>query len=114
VEIEIEDNVEITKEVIQSLELQGMERAMHQINYQHKEEDILFYCVGYSVTQYYLNGFVMRNLSGHKGTTMGADILSTFLPTEVVNSLYKVIELAGLEVYSLTLEPIAAIEVAIP
>lgn len=114
VEIEIEDTYEITTELIQSLELQGMERAMHQINYQNKDDDTLFYCVGYSVTQYYLNGFVMRNLTGHKGTSMGADILSTFLPTEVVNSLYKVIELAGLEVYSLTLEPIAAIEVAIP
>jgi len=114
VELETDDTVEITSDLIQSIELQGMERAMHQINYQHKEEEILFYCVGYSVTQYYLNGFVMRNLLGHKGSSIGADILSTFLPTEVVNSLYKVIDLAGLEVYSLTLEPIAAIEVAIP
>lgn len=114
VENDIEDTTEITNEVIQALELQGMERAMHQINYQNKDEETLFYCVGYSVTQYYLNGFVMKNLHGHKGTSIGADILSTFLPTEVVNSLYKVIELSGLEVYSLTLEPIAAIEVAIP
>lgn len=114
VEQEIDETVEITSELIQALELQGMERAMHQINYQQNEDETLFYCVGYSVTQYFLNGFVMKNLNGHKGSLIGADILSTFLPTEVVNSLYKVIDLAGLEVYSLTLEPIAAIEVAIP
>lgn len=111
---EIEDHIEITKEMILSLELQGMEKAMHQINYQHHEENQPFYCVGYSVTNYYLNGFTMQNLEGHKGTSISADVLSTFLPSEVVNSLYKVIESTGLEVYSLTLEPIAAINVAIP
>jgi len=114
VDLEIEDHLEISKELILSLELQGMEKAMHQINYNGNNEDQSFYCVGYSVMNYYLNDFVMKNLEGHKGNKISADILSTFLPSEVVNSLYKVIEKAGLEVYSLTLEPIAAIEVAIP
>jgi cell division protein FtsA len=112
--IEIDESVEITEELIQSLELQGMEKAMHQINYKDAAKELPFYCVGYSVTKYYLNNFEMTNLLGHKGTTIGVDVLSTFLPAEVVNSLYKVMELVGLEVYSLTLEPIAAIQVAIP
>lgn len=114
VDIEIEDTVEISKELIMSLELQGMEKAMHQINYANSHDNMSFYCVGYSVTNYYLNDFIMKNLEGHKGSKISADVLSTFLPSEVVNSLYNVIEKAGLEVYSLTLEPIAAIEVAIP
>ncbi len=114
VETDIEDSVEIDRELVYSLELQGMEKAMHQINYTQGSRDMPFYCVGYSVTNYYLNGYVMKKLDGQKGSTIGADILSTFLPSEVVGSLYKVVEKAGLEVYSLTLEPIAAIEVAIP
>jgi len=114
VDTEIEDNVEISSDMIMSLELQGMEKAMHQINYTNSHEDMSFYCVGYSVTNYYLNDFIMKNLEGHKGSKISADVLSTFLPSEVVTSLYKVIEKAELEVYSLTLEPIAAIEVAIP
>lgn len=114
VDSDIEEQTEISQKQILSLELQGMEKAMHQINYLNSTEDMPFYCVGYSVTNYYLNDFVMKNLVGHKGTKIGADVLSTFLPSEVVNSLYKVLEKAELEVYSLTLEPIAAIEVAIP
>ncbi len=114
IETEIDDKVEIDRDMILSLELQGMEKAMHQINYVDADDTLPFYCVGYSVTNYYLNDFMMKNLEGHKGSTMAADVLSTFLPAEVVGSLYKVVEKAGLEVYSLTLEPIAAIEVAIP
>ncbi|MBN2221733.1 MAG: rod shape-determining protein, partial [Vallitaleaceae bacterium] len=112
--IEIEDHIEISKDMVLSLELQGMEKAMHQINYQKHEENQPFYCVGYSVVQYFLNDFVMTSLLGHRGNKIGVEVLSTFLPAEVVNSLYKVVELAGLSVYSLTLEPIAAIQVAIP
>ena len=36
-------------------------------------------------------------------------MVATFLPSEVVESLYTVMEAAGLEVASLTLEPIAAL-----
>ena len=38
----------------------------------------------------------------------------TFLPEDVVDGLYSAVERAGLQVANLTLEPIAAINVAIP
>ena len=41
-------------------------------------------------------------------------MLATFLPEEVVDSLYAAVEQAGLYVTNLTLEPIAAMTVAIP
>ena len=41
-------------------------------------------------------------------------MVATFLPSEVVESLYAVMEGAGLEVSSLTLEPIAALNAVIP
>ena len=44
----------------------------------------------------------------------GADLIATFLPDDVVDGLYKAVEIAGLTVANLTLEPIAAIAVAIP
>jgi cell division ATPase FtsA len=66
------------------------------------------------VSKYYLNDYEIVKLEGHKGRKIGADILATFLPIEVVDSLNEVINNADMEVYSLTLEPIAAINVAIP
>ena len=41
-------------------------------------------------------------------------MVATFLPSEVVDSLYAVMQKAGLEVASMTLEPIAALNAAIP
>lgn len=73
-----------------------------------------FYCVGYSVVHYYLNDEMFTNLEGHKADTIAEDIIVTFLPEDVVDGLYSAVNLAGLEVVNLTLEPIAAINVAIP
>ena len=42
------------------------------------------------------------------------DVIATFLPQDVVDGLYTACERAGLHVANLTLEPIAAIRVAIP
>ena len=56
----------------------------------------------------------MGNLEGHKARTIGEDLIATFLPEDVVDGLYKAVELAGLSVANMTLEPIAAIQVAIP
>lgn len=78
------------------------------------KETTKYYCVGYTVIKYYLNDYEINNLEGHKGTKIAADVLATFLPEEVVSSLYSAVENAGLIVNNLTLEPIAAINVAIP
>ena len=56
----------------------------------------------------------MGNLEGHKAKNIAVDLIATFLPDDVVDGLYKAVELAGLHVANLTLEPIAAIQVAIP
>ena len=64
--------------------------------------------------RYYMNGYQMGNLEGHKAKTIAVDLIATFLPDDVVDGLYKAVELAGLHVANLTLEPIAAIQVAIP
>ena len=45
---------------------------------------------------------------------METDVLATFLPNAVVDSLLTVIEMIGLSLHSLTLEPIAAMHALIP
>jgi Actin-like ATPase involved in cell division len=108
-------DMEIDQEMISSLEIEGIQRAQLMLDDEVKDEEkAQFYCVGYSVTNYYLNGYAISKLNGHKGKTFGAEIIATFLPHIVVNSLYTVMDRVGLEVSSLTLEPIAAINVTIP
>lgn len=104
----------IDAETIHALEMIGVEKAYEVIRKETQEENIDFYCVGYTVVHYYLNNSMITNLDGHKGNKIAAEILATFLPEEVIDGLYAATEKAGLEVDNLTLEPIAAINVAIP
>lgn len=113
VEYEFQSDKEISGEDIYALESKGVEKAYKEF-LEENDLDIKFYCVGYSVIRYYLNHYATTSLEGHKGSFIGADIIATFLPDDVVEGLYKAVEIAGLEVANLTLEPIAAIQVAIP
>jgi cell division protein FtsA len=98
---------------ISSLEFKAVQESKQQIQNTHREKS-QYYCVGYSVADYYLDGLPIKSLEGHRGCEMGVEVISTFLPLSVVESLYAVMERSGLEVINLTLEPIAAIALAIP
>jgi cell division protein FtsA len=104
----------VNEEHVQSLDLIGVEKAYETLREELREDKINFYCVGYSVINYTLNGYNIAKLLGHKANKIGTQLLATFLPDEVINGLYAAVEAAGLEVVCLTLEPIAAINVAIP
>ena len=106
------DDLPIVDEDVYSLDMLGVEKAYDQMRKDYP--DIEFYCVGYTVVKYYMNGYIIGNLEGHKAKTIGADILATFLPNEVIDGLYSATSLADLNVSNLTLEPIAAINIAIP
>lgn len=109
------DNKEVTQEDIFSLISAGVENAYTEfLDSKDADSDIKFYCVGHSVIRFYLNGSQISNLEGHKARNIGVDLIATFLPDEVVDGLYKAVEIAGLKVDNLTLEPIAAIGLAIP
>ena len=114
-EYDIEKGREISADIIGSLEVDAVQNAQMKLDTELiNEEKIPFYCVGYSVVNYYLNGYVISSLAGHKGNKIGVEVLATFLPHVVVDSLYTVMDKVGLKVVSLTLEPIAAISVTIP
>lgn len=108
------DNREVNQEDIYNMVSAGVEKAYEEFVNNSPLEDTKFYCVGHSVVRYYLNGNQIGNLEGHKARNIGLDLIATFLPDEVVDSLYKSVEIAGLTVDNLTLEPIAAIGLAIP
>lgn len=108
-------SLEIDEDLVLSLEMEGIQRAQALIDEEiGVDEEIQYYCVGHSVVNYYLNDYVITSLTGHKGKSVGVDLIATFLPHTVVDSLYSVMNRVGLEVKSLTLEPIAAINAAIP
>ena len=108
-----EEEKEITQEDIYALESKGIESAYEKFG-EENDSEVTFYCVGYSVMRYYMNHYIIGNLESHKAKEIGVDLIATFLPEDVVDGLYKAVEQAGLSVVSLTLEPIAAISVAIP
>ncbi len=113
VEYEYEEETVVDGEHIHTLDLLGIEKAQEILG-ANNDTKFKFYCVGYSVVKYYLNEEVFSNLEGHKADKIGEDIIVTFLPEDVVDGLYSAVGLAGLRVANLTLEPIAAINVAIP
>ncbi len=114
VDTEFPQEVTVNNEMIRALELLGVENAYQQIKAENAEDDTNYYCVAYTVIKYYLNDFPITNLEDHKANKIAADVLATFLPDEVIGGLYTAVEKAGLKVANLTLEPIAAIQVAIP
>ena len=110
-DIELNEDEEVDKEIVRSLELSAVKKAEEEIAATTEGK---LYCVGYSVKNFYLNGYLISNLTGHKGQNIGAEVIATFLPRSVIDSLYSVMNKVNLKVVNLTLEPIAAMEAAIP
>lgn len=113
VAIDYDEETVVSGEDLHTLDLIGVDQAQ-KILKENEEEKYKFYCVGYSVMKYYLNGELFTSLEGHKANKIEEVIIVTFLPEDVVDGLYSAVEKAGLKVANLTLEPIAAINVAIP
>lgn len=101
---------EVSPEDVIGLQAESVQQAQRTI--MTKGEDL--HCVGYSVVASKLDGSLIGNLVGQRGSRMEVEVIATFLPRVVVDSLQAVLQRSGLEMQSLTLEPIAAINVAIP
>ena len=112
--MEFPDGHTITNEDVYHLESGAVEQAYAEFLKQQEGEYLKYYLVGYSTMHYYLNDYHIANLEGHDAGRVSVDLIATFLPDDVVDGLYKACERADLTVANLTLEPIAAIEVAIP
>ncbi len=130
-EIELDLTKEIDKEVTDRLQMLAVQKAQSIIDETRNgrlqrvsdDQDAYvsrpistedYYTVGHSVIEYRLDDALILNPYGHRGSRLAVEIIATFLPHIVVDSLYTVLGKAGLDVLNLTLEPIAAMNVAIP
>jgi cell division protein FtsA len=110
VEHECDPVEEITREQIRSLELEAIGKIMAGAGTGLSD----FYCVGYSPVYYELDGERLQDLAGHRGHNVSAEVIATFLPRLVLDSIFAVLKKAGLEPMNITLEPIAAIHAIVP
>ncbi len=113
IERKIDPNIEIDSGTTSSLAIEAVQKAQMEVEDRYNEDGLSYYCTGYAVVNYYMQGNIIGNLEGHKASSIGIEVLATFLPKIVVDSLYAVVSRIGLEVSSLTLEPIAAMNVSI-
>lgn len=102
-------------EEVKHLELSAVQNAQQTLV---KDEDLYTYanyhCVGYSVLHYTLDGEKIGSPIEQKGNIIAVEVIATFLPKVVIDSLVAALERADLTMDALTLEPIAAIHVLIP
>ncbi|MFP4372389.1 MAG: cell division FtsA domain-containing protein [Halanaerobium sp.] len=128
--IDLEKSRYIEEDDLKSLELKTIQRAQEQLhNKQQEKADksepeakkmkkakniVDYHFVGYTVRNYKLDGMELGHLLGQRGKIMEVELVATFLPRIVIDSLLSVINRVGLEVEHLTLEPIAASHIVIP
>jgi cell division protein FtsA len=103
----------ITRDVILALELTAVQQAERQLQ-EMAPDAARYHCVGYTVVHYLLDDSVIGSLEDQFGLKASVEIIATFLPRVVIDSLQMALERAGLEMAALTLEPIAAINALIP
>lgn len=101
------------KEEVLALEMEAVQKAMKNLGSAAMDSS-LFYCVGYSTIKYLLEDQSIASLVGQRGKKAEITVIATFLPRTVVDGLAAVLERTDLEMSSLTLEPIAAGQAAIP
>ena len=97
------------------LELSAVQKAQSNLLQNATDKNTShYYCVGYSVVYYRLDGEEIGSLVDQQGNEASIEVIATFLPRVVVESLISALQRANLEMEALTLEPIAAINVLIP
>jgi cell division protein FtsA len=115
VEMDVSNRPLFSEEDISRLELAAVQQAQQQLLTADVENNNShYYCVGYSILYYRLDGEEIGSLVDQQGTTASVEVIATFLPRVVVESLLSALKRADLEMEGLTLEPIAAINVLIP
>lgn len=114
-EIEAYDRGVLTKIDEHALELAAIQSAQQQLSTSSTINDpTAYYCVGYSVVSFTLDTTPLKTLIGQRGKIAAIELIATFLPKQVIDSLQSAIAMVNLEMATLTLEPIAAINVLIP
>ena len=114
-QIDFKSKKEITQEDIRMLEFGAVQNAQQELaSHENQNTANGYHFVGYTVLESKLDGIKVESLLGQSGKGIEVDVIATFLPRIVVDSLLTVIREAELEVDHLTLEPIAASQLVVP
>src|SRR5699024_10070727 len=112
--IDISEKRLTSEEEIRHLELSAVQQALTMLTEEATTKFSDYHCVGYSVLHYKLDGEPIVSLLDQVGEVASVEVIATFLPKVVVESLLAALERANLTMRALTLEPIAAIHVLVP
>ena len=102
------------RENVLALEMEAVHQALRQLQLSSGDESQSYLCVGYNPIARWNEDEEIANLVGQRGKVAKVSVIATFLPRTVVDGLVAVLGRVGLEMTSLTLEPIAAGQAAIP
>lgn len=108
-----DSRIPVTSDFIKAMETEALQLAQDVFANDSSNRD-LFYCVGYSVLGYSMDGRSISKIEGHRGNKVSVEIIAAFLPHTVIEGLYSCMDNNNLEVSNLTLEPIAAMDLIIP
>lgn len=103
----------LTPDHVRAMELSAVQQAERELQSVTPDAS-RYHCVGYTVIHYMLDDSPIGSLIDQLGIMASVEIIATFLPRVVIDSLQFALERSGLEMAALTLEPIAAINALIP
>lgn len=114
-EMDLDSHRPVGEKELTALEAKAVQTAYEKLASSLEEDESADFCsVGHTVMGYQLDGYPISTLLGHRGRRAGVELISTFLPSEVVESLYATMSMLGLSIASMTLEPIAAMNAVVP
>lgn len=111
-EMDVSGAEAVSAQLVYELEMGAVSAAREDIGADPEQQR--FYCVGYTVVRYHLDDYPFTTILNHKGKLARVEVIATFLPNEVVDSLCASMSALGLEIENLTLEPIAAMNAVLP
>lgn len=109
---DVSDKRSLSAEDLKNAELDAVRETEEKFS--EGTDKAMFYCVGHSVIGLTLDGYKVQKPEGHRGEKLETEIIAAFLPAYVVESLCAAVDIAGLDVAGLTLEPIAAMNIVVP
>lgn len=98
---------------IKQLNIKGLQEASEELE-KKLDRRSQFLNVGHTIMTYKLDDMELTNPLGHIGQVLSLDVIATFLPRSVIDALTSVMKNVELEISYISLEPIVAIEVAVP
>src|SRR5699024_10241841 len=90
--IPIQERPITTEEQIKHIELSAVQQAQFQLAEEQESSFYDYYCVGYSVVHYRLDGEKIGSFIDQTGEEVSVEVIATFLPKVVVESLIAALD----------------------